>query len=242
MVELDDREGFDDTKQVLFQQHIVQRVKMTLDEVIALQLSLKFFQNFVKALEGSIRVGISDGGHRSNIPSSVLQRKLSRDDGVNVLGGILHDFAQKHVFEALGGILRLLQAVVGLKGLEKVGVRGFVILLFSMQNTRLGVDGALEGRGAIDGVGGGPGSCEGSTGAGDVAESVLDSAFKEMDFNQEGFVVEFLDFVEKGGQQCERSLVILGLKRQISKTALQPLTKEGPLFVFSPFNTVTHKL
>ena len=242
MIKLDNGEGFNDTKQILFQQHIVQGVEMTLDEVVSLQLSLEFFQNFVKALEGSVGVGISDSSHGGDIPSPIFQRKLPRDDGVDVLGGVLHNFTQKHIFETLGGIFGVLQTVICLKRLEKVRITGFVILFLGMQDPRLGVNGTLKGRGAIDGVSGCPGGCESGSRTGNVAKSVLNTAFKEMDFDQESLIVKLLNFVEEGSQKSEGSLVILRLEGEVSKTGLQPLTKESSLFSFRPLNTVTHKL
>lgn len=88
-------------------------------------------------------------------------------------------------------------------------VRGLVVLVFGVEDPRLHVELSLEGRRAVDRVGGGAGRGQRGLGLGEVDKGVVDAGLEEVDLGQDHLVVELLQLAEETVDQVQGILVVL---------------------------------
>ena len=78
-----------------------------------------------------------------------------------------------------------------------------------MEDARLHVELGLEGRGAVDRVGGGAGRGEGGLGLGEVDEGVVDARLEQVHLGEDHLVVEFFQLAEQRVDQVQGLFVVL---------------------------------
>jgi hypothetical protein len=95
--------------------------------------------------------------------STANTHHLAAHNLIDIIRIAQHNLAQQHVLESDQGA-HMLNTVVALEGLVKVGERRFEVpLVGRMQNARLQIKGGLDFGRTVDCVGRGAGGCEGGT-------------------------------------------------------------------------------
>lgn len=115
-------------------------------------------------------------------------------------------------------------------------MRGIVVLLLSVQNSRHLIDVALKRRAYVDGVGAGSGGGEGGLGLGEISEAVVDLGFGQVAFDEEGLVVELLELHQEPGDELKGLGVLLLLVVNVGELRLNSLPEECPVHCGAPLD------
>lgn len=122
-------------KQVLFQQVVVQKFCMVVDNLISLDFSVVLLEHVRKCNNRWWEMGLSDLLDGLNMAiDRELKPEFTIQQWVDIVLVIAHNFTENHVLETVhcSGIICSHQ---GLQWLVKVWVCGLVVLIMSIQNT-----------------------------------------------------------------------------------------------------------
>mmetsp|Transcript_421 Transcript_421/g.956 ORF Transcript_421/g.956 Transcript_421/m.956 type:complete len:469 (+) Transcript_421:27-1433(+) len=238
VLDLDAAEGFQYSQNVLLQQGLVEIVQMVGNDGVLIDLGLELAADLLEFLQIPLCEGCSDGSHGINAWTGVLQTALAAQDRRSLLGTILHDLGQEHVFHGGCSLGRRLAGVEGLECLVEVRERGSVVLLPGGNDSRPQVNLGLCQWRAVNGVGVGLGGRESRLGLRDVLHGVVCTTFEQVNVDEKKLVVEFFDLQQQTLQDLYGRGVLLILFVETRQAALDTLSKEGSLLMLTPLDAV----
>ncbi len=127
--------------------------------------------------------------------------------------------------------------MVTFHGFDEVGESCIEIAIFGVQLAGLHIQSCLEERRCIDGCGARAGGCEGCAAFGDVAEGMVDSAFEELDFDEDELVIQAFELFEEAVDEGEGVIVGLLLHVECDETDLEVLAEETLTLFYCPVDT-----
>ena len=113
--------------------------------------SLESIYNIPELVQRLICIVLCCSFHRMEVDTRVLKSIFTVKQYLYVIIIVSHYFTQYHVFQPRQSF-RIFNRIECLKRLVEIGISGFIILIFSVQNTTHLINLSLQCRGAVDGI------------------------------------------------------------------------------------------